>query len=268
MKTTIINSKFQNHIDINDRGLNYGDGFFTTACVRNGVVEHWSLHLARLVDCAKRLHFSALDLAALEADVDTLLREHNTGTYALKIIFTRGQSGRGYAPASDTQPTCIVRLLPYPQNYSQLPELGVSLAVAKTRLAQQPLLAGLKTLNRIEQVLIKHEANQHDADDLLVLDTTDNVIETSSANLLMVKEGVWYTPKLDQAGIQGIYLTFLQRQADIQSIDVSLAQILSMDAVYCCNSLMGLVPIKRIAHHAFNLDVSKSILKSQGFTSC
>ncbi|MEM0514719.1 aminodeoxychorismate lyase [Pseudoalteromonas sp. YIC-827] len=271
MTKTIINGQPGHLIDINDRGLNYGDGFFTTAKVVNAKVQLWPLHLARLSECARRLGFGDLDFAALEQDVAQLLntcegsREHPLEQPAvLKVLYTRGSGGRGYAPPSDVQPTRILSLLPYPDAYKDIAQKGLSLSVAKTRLAQQPLLAGLKTLNRLEQVFIKQEAAQKNSDDLLVLDTTDKVIETSSANLLMYKQGQWYTPSLDQAGVQGVYLAHLQERMPVIRCQLNLAQVLSMDTVFCCNSLMGLVPITRIAHHDFNLDVAHSLLVKQG----
>ncbi|WP_462158114.1 aminodeoxychorismate lyase [Pseudoalteromonas sp. GB56] len=266
MTKTIINGKPSGVIDINDRGFNYGDGFFTTAKVSFGEVQLWHLHHKRLEECAQRLGFGDLNFAAIEQDMATLLSGAPEQDAVLKIVITRGNGGRGYAPPSDVDATRIIRLLPFPENYAHLPKSGMSLSVAKTRLAQQPLLAGLKTLNRLEQVLVKQEAAQQHSDDVLVLDTNDNVIETSSANLLMYQQGQWYTPSLQQAGIQGVFLAHLQQQFDIVSRNVSLAELFSMEAVYCCNSLMGLVPISRIAHHNYNLDVSHSVLAQQGLS--
>ncbi|MBS3798724.1 aminodeoxychorismate lyase [Pseudoalteromonas sp. BDTF-M6] len=267
MTKTIINGQPGHLIDIKDRGLNYGDGFFTTAKVVDGQVQLWPLHRARLSECARRLGFGELDFVALEQDVTQLLGSNQAlaeEPAVLKVLYTRGSGGRGYAPPSDVQPTRVLSLLPYPSAYQGIAQKGLSLSVAKTRLAQQPLLAGLKTLNRLEQVFIKQEAAQQSSDDLLVLDTTDKVIETSSANLLMYKQGQWYTPSLEQAGIQGVYLTHLQQRLPIISCQLNLAQVLSMDAVFCCNSLMELVPITRIAYHDYNLDVALSLLVKQG----
>ncbi len=266
MTKTIINGKPSGVIDINDRGLNYGDGFFTTAKVTAGEVQLWQLHRQRLQECAQRLGFGELNFAAIEDDVATLLTEAPEQTFVLKVVITRGNGGRGYAPPSDVEATRIIRLLPYPDTYPHLAKTGLSLSVAKTRLAQQPLLAGLKTLNRLEQVLVKQEAAQQQSDDVLVLDTNDHVIETSSANLVMYQQGQWYTPSLQQAGIQGVYLAHLQQQLNIVSRNLLLAELLSMEAVYCCNSLMGLVPISRIAHHNYNLDISHSVMAQQGLS--
>ncbi|MFY8272572.1 aminodeoxychorismate lyase [Pseudoalteromonas sp. SSDWG2] len=268
MTKTIINGDPAGVIDISDRGLNYGDGFFTTAKVCARQIELWPLHQQRLASCAKRLGFGELDFCALDKDINQLLEGDTTQHSVLKVMYTRGNGGRGYTPPSDAQPTRVVRLLPYPESYHEIGKVGVTLSVAKTRLAQQPLLAGLKTLNRLEQVFIKQEAAQQSSDDLLVLDTTDNVIETSSANLVMYHQGQWFTPELTQAGIQGVYLSHLQHRLAITSCKLSLAQLFTMEAVFCCNSLMGLVPVTRIAHHSYNLDISQSLMAKYGISVC
>lgn len=260
MDRTIINGQVATSLSINDRGLNYGDGFFTTAKVSQREVELWPLHIARLQQCATRLGFPELDIAALEVDVDALIAMAPSDDYVLKIVYTRGSGGRGYAPPTDAHIQRIVRLMPYPTQYQTLVETGLSLSIAQTRLAQQPLLAGMKTLNRLEQVLVKQEAAKASSDDMLVLDTTDNVIETSSANLLLYQQGQWFTPKLDQAGVKGVYLTHLSQHLAVREQRVNLATLFSVDALYCCNSLMGVIPIKRLAHHDYNVDISKSVL--------
>ena len=117
MTKTIINAKPTGVIDVNDRGFNYGDGFFTTARVAAGEVQLWPLHQQRLVQCAERLGFGNLDFTALEDDVSSLLAEQDVDDAVLKIIITRGNGGRGYAPPSDAHISRIVRLLPFPKNW-------------------------------------------------------------------------------------------------------------------------------------------------------
>lgn len=259
---TIINGQVSEVIDVNDRGLNYGDGFFTTAKVKDGEILLWPYHLARLEECRLRLGFSALDFEVLENQVRELVR--GVQSAVLKIIITRGNGGRGYAPPADEVQLIVCRLLPLPADYLTLPDRGLSLGVAKMRLAQQPLLAGLKTLNRLEQVLLKQEAQRSDYDDLVVLDSALEVIETSSANLVGYKQGHWFTPRLDNAGVEGVCLRALCDKLDIHIQTLSLAQLLEMEQIYCCNSLMGIVPVIRLNHKHYNLDIAQSLAREAG----
>lgn len=255
---TLINSQLSHHVSVNDRGLNYGDGFFSTAKVVNGKVQLWQYHRARLIKCQQALGFSPIDFTQLEQDIATLCQPLSLGV--LKIIITRGHSGRGYAPASDTLPTVICRTSAFPESYLPLAQQGIRLKVAKTQLAQQPALAGLKTLNRLEQVLIKQELAHSQADDLLVLDTCANVIETSSANILVFDQGKFFTPRLNQAGVKGVYLSALCDKLAVQSRSFSLFELLKVDMLFCCNSLMGLVPITMLNEREFSLDIALSTL--------
>ena len=165
---TIIAANETSSISTHDRGLNYGDGFFTTAIITDGQVEHWAYHKARLIECAQRLAFPALEFTALESHITQQVASQAQAV--VKIVVTRGEGGRGYAPPSECNLNIIVSVLPYPKHYNSLPDTGISLAISPIKLAVQPHLAGLKTLNRLEQVLIKNALQAQHSDDALVLD--------------------------------------------------------------------------------------------------
>lgn len=237
-------------VSTSDRGFNYGDGFFTTAKVVEGAIELWSLHCERLRQCQQRLLFPELDLEHLHAQLVLRLKSCKLGV--LKIVITRGVGGRGYSAPDESQPHVFISISPFPTHYTDWQQRGITLALAQTRLGLQPLLAGLKTLNRLEQVLIKAEIGQNNADDLLVCDLNNNVIETSVGNIIAVKEGRLYTPDLSQSGILGVYLQYIAQYHSLHTCSMTVEDITSMDAVFCCNSLMGLVPIKSIGKQCYD----------------
>ena len=241
-----------------DRGLNYGDGFFTTAKVHNGEVEHWSLHCARLEECATRLGFDALDIAALTQAVDEYIENVSLGV--LKIVVTRGEGGRGYALPQQPQTTILLSQLAFPEHYNLQVQQGIKLAVSPIKLASQPLLAGLKTLNRLEQVMIKRAMDAQTCDDVLVCDYHNNVIEASAANIFAISNGRVVSPNLQNSGIKGVYLQSLCDKLEIEFIDITLPELLQMDAVYLCNSLMAVVPVIAIADTEFDLTTSLKLL--------
>ena len=257
MKKTHINQSANEHVSVYDRGFNYGDGFFTTAKICDGQVEHWDLHCARLLSCQQRLGFSALDFELLQAEITTFIRGVSLG--GLKIVITRGEGGRGYGPPSTEAHTIVLSQFDYPEHYSNWQQQGLELEVASTRLGLQPLLAGLKTLNRLEQVLIKQEISGNQWQDAVVLDLNGHVIESSMANLIAVKDQQFYTPSLQNSGIEGVYLQHLTSKHRISVCTIELQQLLAMDAVFCCNSLMGLIPVTRIQHRYFDLELAKQL---------
>lgn len=258
---TIITASETSQISTRDRGLNYGDGFFTTAMVTHGQVEHWGYHKARLIECAQRLGFPALAFTDLETHITQQIATEFQAV--LKIVVTRGEGGRGYAPPNACHPNIIVSVLPYPKHYHSLTNAGVSLTVSPIKLAIQPHLAGLKTLNRLEQVLIKNAIQSQQSDDALVLDYNNNVIETSAANIFAIKNQKIFSPKLDECGIKGVFLQSLCDKLTIEFKRVSLSDLTQADAVFVCNSLMKIVPVKRIAEHTFNITHSQALLKQR-----
>ena len=256
----IIITTAQTTISTCDRGFNYGDGFFTTAKVINGAVEHWSLHQQRLSECSERLLFGELDFAKLECAIAAFIAEQTIGI--LKITVTRGEGGRGYGLPEQPELSILLSLLPFPANYLELPKQGMRLGVSPIKLASQPLLAGLKTLNRLEQVMIKQAMQQQPYDDVVVCDYHGHVIEASAANIFAIKNGKAISPKLQNCGIKGVYLESLCAKLAIEFVDISVEQLQKMDAVFICNSLMGVVPVTAIENVQFQLTASSAMLRN------
>ncbi len=257
MQTTIIANE-TNSISTRDRGLNYGDGFFTTAMITDGQVEHWAYHKARLIECAQRLGFPALEFNSLESQLTQLIASHAQAV--LKIVVTRGEGGRGYAPPNECNLNIIVSVLPYPKHYTSLTDSGISLAISPIKLAIQPHLAGLKTLNRLEQVLVKNALQTQHSDDALVLDYNNNVIETSAANIFAIKNHKIFSPRLNECGIKGVFLQSLCDKLAVEFKTVSVDELTQADAVFICNSLMNIVPVKNVGEHHFDIVHSQSLL--------
>jgi len=255
---TIITASETSNISTRDRALNYGDGFFTTAMVTDGQVEHWAYHKARLIECAQRLGFPALEFNALESHITQQVASQAQAV--VKIVVTRGEGGRGYAPPSECNLNIIVSVLPYPDHYNSLTDAGISLAISPIKLAVQPHLAGLKTLNRLEQVLIKNALQTQHSDDALVLDYNNNVIETSAANIFAIKNNKVFSPRLDECGIKGVFLQSLCDKLTVEFKTVSVDDLTQADAVFLCNSLMKIVPVKSIGEHCFDIVYSQSLL--------
>lgn len=241
-----------------DRGLNYGDGFFTTAKIIDGNVEHWSLHRARLIECASRLAFPEIEFIELEAVINQLIATQKCAV--LKVLVTRGEGGRGYGLPQQPLLNIVISVVDLPTQYEALGSKGLCLAVSPIKLASQPLLAGLKTLNRLEQVMIKQAMQTQDSDDVLVLDYRNNVIETSAANVFAIKGGRLFSPLLNECGIKGVYLQSLCAKLPIEFENLTIEQLKQMDAVFICNSLMGVIPVKAIDDAYFDIKNSLSVL--------
>ena len=159
--------------------------------------------------------------------------------------------GRLYSRRGCGEPTRIVSLAPWPQHYSDLQQRGVSLRLSPVRLARNPQFAGIKHLNRLEQVMIRAHLDQTDADEALVLDTEGWVVECCAANLFWRQGSQIFTPDLSASGVDGIMRRSLMAQLAAagqacQVIKSEPAQLLAADEVVICNALMPVLPVRQI----------------------
>lgn len=223
-------------VSASNRGLNYGDGLFETMRVHRGELPLWPRHLARLREGAARLGIGLPDAAFIEA----CIAEHIAGTAAgvLKLLLTRGDGGRGYAPPSDAPPFWQLSLHPLPS-----PQPGLRLHLCDTRLATQPALAGIKHCNRLEQVLARAEVERAGCDEGLMLDAEGRAICATAANLLVWRDGRWYTPGLEHCGVAGVLRGWLLARGWVDSAALSLREVERADALALCNAVRGILPV-------------------------
>lgn len=232
-----------------NRGLAYGDGLFETMRVCAGKVPLLQQHLDRLSAGLIRLD--------IPFSPDTLIPFFNeccrgVDQAVLKLIVVRGEGGRGYLPADDALPVVIIsrHALPvYAENYAAS---GLSIGISTIRLARNSLLAGLKHLNRLEQVLVRKQLHQAGFIEGVVLDTSDFVVEASFSNICMVSKGVLVTPALHSAGVAGVMRGWVLDHARRVGLpaaedDIRLADILRAEEVFLCNSVNGIWPVTAIA---------------------
>lgn len=220
--------------------------------------EHWPLHLARLQDTAARLGISVADWPKVTQAVTAAIAAVNAKNTVLKIQISRGEGNRGYSPAGIAPAKIYVSHGPLP-DYSRWQQQGITLALAELKLAVQPALAGLKHCNRLEQVLLKQEANRREVDDLLVCDQQGYVTEAIAANLFLHRAGRWYTPELRRAGVAGVMRSYLLlNQPDIEQVNWQLADLANVDAMVLSNALMGLIPVQSYNNRPLNLALAKT----------
>ncbi|ELY2664821.1 aminodeoxychorismate lyase [Cronobacter sakazakii] len=250
----LINGIEQDCLSATDRAVQFGDGCFTTARVRDGVVHLLEAHLARLREGCERLMIPMPDIDTLRDEMRQAAQ--GQGSAVVKVIISRGAGKRGYSIAGCDAPTRIVSRGAYPDFYSEWRERGVSLATSPVRLGRNPYLAGIKHLNRLEQVLIRTQLEQTPADEALVLDSEGWVTECCAANLFWRKGKTVFTPRLDQAGVDGLMrrhiISLLNQSAwRLSEINAPASALEEADEVFICNALMPLVPVRSIDGHAY-----------------
>ncbi|EEH92485.1 aminodeoxychorismate lyase [Citrobacter portucalensis] len=243
----LINGCEQDMLAASDRATQFGDGCFTTACIIDGEIPLFAAHLERLQGACQKLLISFEDWFELQNEMKMLAKGHVRGV--LKVIISRGSGGRGYSGKNCHSATRILSVSSWPDHYDRWRQEGITLALSPVQLGRNPLLAGLKHLNRLEQVLIRSHLEQTDADEALVLDSEGWVTECCAANLFWRKGDVVYTPRLDQAGVNGIMRQFCIRmlaQSPFSIVEVyaGLEEVMQADEIVVCNALMPIIPVR------------------------
>lgn len=233
-----------------DRGLAYGDGLFETLRIEQGRAIFLEQHLSRLFNSC--LCFGiVLDQEKLRQDFSRFLALCPAACIT-KIVVTRGVSGRGYLPDPAALPTLVFSAHASPLYSDACEYEGVVAAICVQRLGQQPMLAGHKHLNRLEQVLLRRELATLGADEALVCDLDGQVIEGVFNNVFLVRAGVLCTPHIRMAGVAGVMRSVVMEQASASGIVVVQGQyrtddFLDADEVFFCNSVNGIWPVRGLS---------------------
>lgn len=242
---------------VDDRGFQYGDGLFETIAVFDGRPCLWTAHIARLARGAERLGIPLPDTAQLADEARTLSQGVERGV--LKLMLTRGAGGRGYGPPKTPRARRVLSLHPWPDYPAAWARHGVQVRWCDTPLGLNPVLAGLKHCNRLEQVLARAEWGDPAIAEGLMCDTNGQVVEGTMTNLFVLSGGTLHTPSLTSCGVAGIARAEVLAAADQLGIAweetaVSRADVANADAVLLSNSLIGLWPVAQLAEREWSPD--------------
>jgi len=240
----LVNGEQRDTVAIMDRGFQYGDGLFETIEIRQNTPIFLEQHLQRLNTDSQRLYLPKLDLDCLRSEIHQLCQ--NVGNAVLKIIITRGSGGRGYRQPDVIQPTRILSLHPFPDYPKSYYSDGIVARICKTQLGLNPTLAGMKHLNRLEQVLARAEWNDAAIQEGIMLDFNGRVIEGTMTNLFYVKNGELFTATLNLCGISGIIRAWIFEQMPVIERDFFIDDLRDADKIFVCNSVVGIWGIREL----------------------
>lgn len=225
-----------------DRGLLYGDGLFETIRFARGEAPLWARHMHRLGEGCARLGMPAPEAIQLAGEARHVLA--GASDAVVRITLTRGESERGYAPPAGPRTTRIVAAHPVPGIPADWYRRGIRVRSCGLRLALQPRLAGIKHLNRLEQVMARAEWPDADVVEGLLFDHDDHLISATAANVFGARDGVLATPALDACGVAGVLRAELLQafpRAVVKAI--TMDEAMRMDEIFVCSSVRGVLPV-------------------------
>ena len=265
MIDTLVNGIPGDAISVHDRGLQFGDGVFETIAVQSGKLLCREAHFSRLETGCRRLSIACPSGSLLEREADRLCEPLTSAV--LKIIVTRGTGGRGYQPPENISANRILSVHDQPVYPAAYYREGIESYVCGRRVDHTPDLAGIKHLNRLEQIILRREVAATPYPEGAVLDRYDNVVEGSMSNIFMVKDDKLITPDLSRCGIAGVIRQSIieldkaaGRETEIRTI--ACEELFEADEVFYCNSVIGVWPVRRIENKVFSsIDAGLEIMR-------
>jgi 4-amino-4-deoxychorismate lyase len=241
----LINGQPRDSLSAIDRGLSYGDGLFETIRFEACKAPLWGRHMQRLSTGCARLRLPMPDTELLWQEARQACAEQRR--CVLRITLTRGPGERGYAQPVAMAPTRIVAAFPMPPLEQALYSDGIRLRRCHTMLADQPLLAGIKHLNRLEQVLARAEWNDPAIGEGLLCDHHGHVISATAANLFAVVDGVLVTPSVERCVVAGLArAAMLEAFPYCQVRDLPLEACLRACECFLSSSVRGILPVQAV----------------------
>lgn len=244
---TLVDGQHGTQLDVQDRGLHYGDGLFETIACRAGRARFLELHLERLAQGCARLGINPVDLPDLARQVNALAAAEPASL--IKLILTRGSAtARGYGAHGDERARSLLLQYRWPAEDPAPWKQGIAARTASGRLGENPALAGLKHLNRLEQVLIRGEWTDPQVREALVYSSSGWLVSGTMSNVFVVANGRIMTPAILTAGICGVMRRVVLREArgaglEVAEMSLDAAAVAAAQEIFLTNARIGIWPV-------------------------
>lgn len=248
----LVDGLAEDRVSALDRGLAYGDGLFETIRAVDGAAPLWKRHMARLRDGCERLGLPVPDPGVLSREFARVVE--GIPDAVVKIILTRGRGERGYAPPESIRATRIVAAFPSAPLPPDWYRDGIRVRCCGLRLAAQPKLAGVKHLNRLEQVLARGEWSDPAVVEGLLFDHAGNLVCATAANVFVGVDGGLLTPPVGECGVAGVMRgALLDAFPDVHLQTMTKEELMHADEIFLASSVRGVLPVRMLDEHVFRV---------------
>jgi len=235
-----------------DRGILYGYGLFETMRSYGGHVFSLDRHLARLMHSAGKIGLNAgLDPDAIGQAIYKTLEANECPDARIRLTVLAGEGERGLTLPTPGALTIIIvaerLVLPPPRAYKE----GLCAVVASTRRNSRSLLAGIKSINYLDNLVAQSEAVTAGADQAILLNELGFVAECSTSNIFMVVGGQLLTPSVESGILPGVTREevielALNLGVAVVEEEISLAVLLRADEAFMTNSIIEVMPVTAV----------------------
>lgn len=267
----LIDGDADSSLPPDDRGFTYGDGVFETISAPRGRPRLLAAHFERLFRSCERLAIGAPSQKTLLGDIERLIEPGVD--CVVKIVVTRGSGGRGYRPPEPASCRRVVGVFPWPQYPQRHYTDGIRVIRCNTRLAENPALAGMKHLCRLENVLAQREVSDAQANEGLMQSCRGDYISGTMSNLFVVVGDELHTPALERCGVAGVMRGAIIQSAReagvrVRETVVGSEMLHSADELFVSNTLIGIWPITVLEDIAFPVgSLTQSLMRQLGIDS-
>jgi len=265
-----VNGIEQSQITLQDRAIQYGDGFFTTILVVDKSVLNWQAHCQRIYNSCETLGFPQTNFQQLsdwlENALQTFFEKNSVRDCVLKIVITRGLGGMGYQMPQQITPNVLfyIKSSPVQIQQNQLTAIEPMTIGLCNILASIGSLAGVKSLNRLENVMARTEIAKKGYAEGLMLNANNEVVCGTQSNLFMIKANSIFTPKIQQSGVAGTTRFQMNKLVQILGFELkeqslTLADIEQADELFFTNAVRGVQPVKVYLDIEYSIEKTKQI---------
>ncbi len=252
--TIFLDGKFvpesEAKVSVFDHGLLYGDGIFEGIRIYNGRVFRLEEHHDRLWDSARSicLEIPMSREEMTEALLETVRKNDLRDGYIRQIV-TRGVGNLGLNPAHCKRPTVIIIAATIALYSEEVYRNGLTIVTCPTRRAGAATLnPAVKSLNYLNNVMARIEANLSGADEALMLNDAGNVAECTADNVFIIKKGQIFTPPISAGALRGITRAVVFEIADelgitIKEADISRHDVFVADECFLTGTAAEVIPV-------------------------